>query len=295
MFTVKDKDGSTPTASSGSVAAKIFRCYTALVNWQSQTENSNIPAAVDQDVNPSKDLVTADTVMMVPCYADGADSSSTVTILSTDWTTGADNYIKIYTPVGTDEVGTSQRHNGVYSTSAYRFEPAPSVDYEPQLEVKVDCWIEGLQFSRPSGYKGVSVLLDTDGDAVTFSFSHNIVKAADQTNDTDDWGGLQMYDSGFSTVKVWNNIVYDYNIPATAYWQFGLNNTSADVTGYFYNNTAINCYVGITGYLDGIEVINNIAQDGVWGEAEELSSDRRVHLPSKMYHPAMQPPISRSR
>ena len=104
VFTVKDKDGDAPAATSAGTAVGVYRAYTSLANWESQTENSNITEPTENDVNPSTDLVTADTVMMVPCYADGVDSSSTVAILSTNWTTGSDNYIKIYTPVGTDEV-----------------------------------------------------------------------------------------------------------------------------------------------------------------------------------------------
>jgi hypothetical protein len=125
----------------------------------------------------------------------------------------------------------------------------------------VNCCIEGLQFSRPSTYSGASVLLQTTGPAVTFSFSHNILKAADQTNDTADHGGFEIYEAGSSIVKVWNNIVYDFNHATSSNNQFGIFNISEGISGYFYNNTVINCDYGIAGYLEFIEVINNITQD----------------------------------
>ena len=55
--------------------------------------------------------------MNVACYGDGEDVTS-VTINC--WTTGPDNYIRIYTPTSPSEVGVSQRHDGKWNTSAYR-------------------------------------------------------------------------------------------------------------------------------------------------------------------------------
>ncbi|MCK4985262.1 MAG: hypothetical protein KAS40_07075, partial [Desulfobacterales bacterium] len=117
VFTVKDKNGDAPAAASAGTSVSVYRAYTSLSNWQSQTENTNITEPAEDDVNPSTDLVTANTIMMVACYGDGEDTTS-VTI--TGWATDPDNYIKIFTPVSSSEVGTSQRHDGKWNTSAYR-------------------------------------------------------------------------------------------------------------------------------------------------------------------------------
>jgi len=58
---------------------------------------------------PSLNLVALGYILRVPCYADGLDTSM-VTI--DGWTTGASNYINIYTPTATSEVGGTQRHSG---------------------------------------------------------------------------------------------------------------------------------------------------------------------------------------
>src|SRR4030067_2975398 len=55
--------------------------------------------------------------MMVAASGDGADTPSAYL---DSWTTGPANYIKIYTPTASSEVGVSQRHNGNWDTSAYR-------------------------------------------------------------------------------------------------------------------------------------------------------------------------------
>ncbi len=101
------------------MTGRSYRAYTSLANWESQTENSNITEPVENDVNPSTDLVSANAIMMAACYADGADTTA-VTI--DGWTTGDNNYIKIYTPVSSSEVGASQRHNGTWDDSKYRIE-----------------------------------------------------------------------------------------------------------------------------------------------------------------------------
>ncbi len=116
-FSVADKDGAQPTAAPPLTPVGVYRAYNALADWESGIENPNILEPTEDDVNPSMDLVTANTVMMVPCYADGEDIGS---VYIDSWETGPDNYIRIYTPVFQTEVGTSQRHNGAWDTSAYR-------------------------------------------------------------------------------------------------------------------------------------------------------------------------------
>ena len=47
---------------------------------------------IEDDVNPSTDLISANTVMMVACYGDGVDSAA-ATI--NGWTTGPDGEVLI--------------------------------------------------------------------------------------------------------------------------------------------------------------------------------------------------------
>ena len=240
IFTVKNKDGDTPVSTSGSVAAKIFRCYTALADWQSQTENATIPAAVDQDVNPSKDLATADTIMMVACYGDGPDSTVTIT----DWTTDADNYVKIYTPVSSSEVGVSQRHNGTWDDSKYRIEAAGGAPLRiGQNGTGVEyLTIEGLQIylSAVNGNGNAGILL-WQTSVADHRISNNIIKSV--THASYVYSGIYNYilPSG-SEVRIWNNIIYGFDGPQGK----GIYNIDADTTAYVYNNTIYNCYVGCT-------------------------------------------------
>ena len=84
QYTVKDKNGNAPTAVTSDYNWAIYRAYTSLANWQSQTENPNITEPVENDVNPSMNLVTANTILNVACYGDGEDTTA-VTIAVHGW------------------------------------------------------------------------------------------------------------------------------------------------------------------------------------------------------------------
>ena len=85
MFTVKDKDGVTPAAAAAGTSVGVYRAYTSLKNWESQTQNANITEPSEGDANPTPDLVTANTIMMVACYGDGEDTAS---VYIDSWTSG---------------------------------------------------------------------------------------------------------------------------------------------------------------------------------------------------------------
>ena len=70
--------------------------------------------------------------------------SDDVTISS--WTTDEDNYLKIYTPTEKNEVGVSQRHQGIWSTSYYYFSNEGS---NSTLDINDDnVVVEGIQITK---------------------------------------------------------------------------------------------------------------------------------------------------
>ena len=114
---MKNAPGATPTAVAGDNDWALYRAYTTLANWESQSENAIIDIAVRNFDNPRPDLVAAGAVMNVACYGDGPDRAA-VTI--NGWTTGPETYINIFTPVLPGHVGTTQRHSGVWDATKYR-------------------------------------------------------------------------------------------------------------------------------------------------------------------------------
>lgn len=222
VFTVQNSTGGTPTAASAGTAVAIYRCFISLSNWNANTTaNTNINAAVRASVlMASKNLVTGGHIMMVPCYADGADASVTVD----GWTTGASNYVKIYTPVTTSEVGISQRHNGRwgngYRTTGYFI---LSDEY-----VRID----GMSVYQSASARVVFVSGSTGAGEVHISNCF----AWYTNNDATGYDVYDIWSVGALTVKIWNCIGIN-DSTATGSEAFYFND--ADVTTYCYNCTAI--------------------------------------------------------
>ena len=174
VFTVED--GGVPTAASAGTAVEVYRAYTSLTNWESGSANTNILNFAN--VNPNPDLVSQNTVMMVPCYGDGEDTDS---VLVSGWTTGPNNYIKIYTPTSTSEVGTSQRHDGKWdTTSAYRISNTVNVNYVITVQEQY-VRIDGIQIdfkNDPNNTNLAWIHINDDGSgaAAEVHISNNIVR-----------------------------------------------------------------------------------------------------------------------
>ena len=85
--------------------------------------------------------------MQVAAYADGPDTDSGQVHIGSEWVTGPNNYIRIYTPVSTSEVGVSQRHTGTAGTGYVR---RPSVAGPGSYDVlQIDTnyvRVEGIDF-----------------------------------------------------------------------------------------------------------------------------------------------------
>ncbi len=149
-YTVADKDGGTPAAASAGTAVGVYRAYTSMSSWEASTENGNITEPTENDVNPSTDLVSA------KHSHDGRRlrrwSRHHERGPSTAGPPDPSNYIKIYTPVTSSEVGISQRHSGVWDTSKYHIDASGKVFEVEEEYVR----IEGLQIRQTSVGQGTA-------------------------------------------------------------------------------------------------------------------------------------------
>ncbi|NIO61946.1 MAG: hypothetical protein GTO35_04930, partial [Gammaproteobacteria bacterium] len=254
-YTVKDKNGNAPTAVTSDYDWAIYRAYTSLANWESQTENPNITEPVENDVNPSPNLAAYNTIMNVACYGDGADTTS---VNIDGWTTGANNYIKIYTPYLSSEVGASQRHNGKWDNGKYRLEVTSDTSSAISDSANY-IRIEGLQVSMTVNANANDVIYFGVASAGEVWISKCIIKAIIGGTATN-LAGISSWNASASlVVKIWNNIFYDF-IRSTAKIMTVYNDTA---TTYAYNNTLQNVYQGFRQDVGGgtFVVRNNIVQD----------------------------------
>jgi hypothetical protein len=241
VYTVKNKAGAAPTATQAKDNNwEIYRAYTTLANWESQNENASITEPTENDVNPSLDLVTADTQLNVACYADGQDSAA---VVINGWNTSANHYIRIYTPVSTSEVGTSQRHNGTWSTSGYR------------LVVSNTCAIlvsdnyvkfDGLQVrvSSLSGIDQAGFYFYNMSGAAVGTVSNCIIRGVSGTSYTYHFG-IGMYSVGELALYVYNNTIYDFGGTGSSETNCGIVSDDGESGIIAYNNTIQNCYSGL--------------------------------------------------
>jgi uncharacterized delta-60 repeat protein len=275
VFTVKDKDGGTPTAASAGTAVGVYRSYTSLANWENQIENPNITEPIENDVNPSTDLTEAtgdNIIMMVACYAGASVDNDAVVI--DNWTTGPNNYIKIYTPVSTSEVGTSQRHNGIWDTGAYSLE----VGGDTVLDIREEnVRVDGLQVrltTATSSVVGIE-MRRTTSEIGDYEISNCIIRGnGDSAQDIriginlwDDTGG------GASTgvLKAWNNIIYDW-LGGTGNYVSGIVPDHPNYTFYLYNNTVVDCEVGIERNAGTVITKNNLVHSIITNDGDYIGT-----------------------
>ncbi|MGD9314204.1 MAG: hypothetical protein PVI96_14900 [Desulfobacterales bacterium] len=224
-YTVKDKDGATPTAVIGDNDWAIYRAYTSLANWEQLDENDTIDNAVeDFDQSGRLDLTSGSGfIMKVACYGDGEDTTA-VTVGG--WTTDADNYIKIYTPTLTSEVGTSQRHSGYVaaSPSYYRMKVSSAIPDDAVITLREYMTIEGLVVRLDNTtVSDEGIRIDADNIEVTIK---DCIVWTSQSADNQD--GIYGDQNNNYTVNIENTIIYGFYRTGiqVQYYQSGVGNTS---------------------------------------------------------------------
>ncbi len=263
---------------------KIFRAYTSLSNAEDGVENTAFSAAIRNFELFANGLDLTDSanddVWNIALYAGNDADQSRVNI--SGWTTGPDNYLKIYTPTKNTEVGVSQRHSGVWSDFAHRL----VMKYEPwdheQSALLINTGyvkLEGLQvyIEKESTFydSPYAIRLDYPG-AQDISISNSIVRGSQlNTVDSPTLIIVTAISPDPGAIKIWNNMLYDAltNKPAkgTCIADLGSNNISL----FAYNNTIYNCQYGMNVSSGKLVSINNIVQaidDGFVGTFEATSN-----------------------
>jgi hypothetical protein len=233
-FTIQTATGGTNISFGPSASITIKRAFNSLSDANSTSPNS-------AHLNTSN-LATGNFQLNWPCYADGAMEN---TLSVSGWTTGANTYIRIYTPTSSSEVGTSQRHDGTWGTG---FMLTPSSGsaisvYEDYVR------IEGIAMQAAASGASVSISsISTDNDV---RISHCLLVGQGTGTNT---RGLIANDTDLK-LTVWNTIAYNnYG------WQnFYVANCT---TAYFYNCASYNSANGFMQAGAGSVVVKNCISMG---------------------------------
>ncbi len=255
VYSVYSTAGGTPQAAAAGTGVSVYRAYTSLSRWESQDENDSLDDSVEF-FDASTNLVGQNAVMNVACYADGAD---VLAVTVSGWSTSATNYIRIYTPTSTAEVGATQRHAGVWDTTKYRLEAGGEVLRIQDGYVRVD----GLQVRKigdAANTGGIIFTKASDTGASSYELSNTIVRGQGASRQNVQ-NGVRLYSAGTGNLKAWNNIVYGWPTGATSV--AGISLEDVDYTSYVYNNTVVGNDGGIV-VLQGTVVAKNNLASGNW-------------------------------
>jgi hypothetical protein len=208
-------------------------------------------------INSNKQNLVANNSIL-NCQIDGTwTNSDTTPIVINGYTTDATHYISIYTT-------SAARHSGVWNTTtAYRLEVSnDAAIWINSQYVRID----GLQVRVTSvnadGEEGVLVYYSGTGGDVRIS--NNIIRGVGSANSSYPYhNGIEVYnDTGASgTLKIWNNIVYDFQMTSGSHYMAScLHMSASGFTAYAYNNTTYGCNAGIYQNYSTVYAKNNIVQ-----------------------------------
>jgi hypothetical protein len=235
VYTMTNANGTMPEDGTDLNVCSINRTF----NLLSTAESSSTGASY---LNTA-DLTTANVQLNWPVYKDGALNDA-VTI--NGYTTDATRYIRVFTPVSSSQVGTSQRHTGTAGTGG-RFAPStssPAAAYPIILVQDDHVRVEGLEIDGSSVTNGENFYgLQVSGVNGEIYLTHNIIHdIANSTIDDADAShvrGIFANASG-GTIKIGNNIIYDVNhVSNAASNAMGIQGLVGG-TQYFYNNSVYN-------------------------------------------------------
>jgi len=236
IYTVKSASGGNPTEATDDTDYDIFRSYTSLSNWESGTENTGIDAAVVAFDGGNRNIDTANEYWYVACYP-GTD---TTPLLLSGWTTSTTDKILIYTPFLASEVGRPMRHEGVWSDYYYNLVPSVGSAYA----------IQTASSALHTEYRGLQIYMQANSSALYAVYTNValaevvvancIIKGNVTESSATRFDGVHQATSGKTITK--NNIIYDFKSPSTAN-DAGISNITG--TSVSYNNTVVNCAIGI--------------------------------------------------
>jgi len=256
-YTVKTAAGAAPTAVAGDEDWDIFRAYLSLADFISGTENSGINASVRNVDSGLKDFITNTQVWNVACYP-GIDSSSAVFAA---WNTNSTYRLNIFTPNLASQVGRSMRHRGVWSNYYYNMNPIVGSDYAiKNISTTYAMTVSGIQiYMRPNSY-AVGGITDASSGSVTSRdlIVENCIIKGNATLAAANFYGVARSSGNGGSFRVFNNIIYDF----TAGNGRGIRNGGNSLGDMqIWNNTVVNCDIGIYDEAGETWAYSNIVQD----------------------------------
>jgi hypothetical protein len=231
VFTVRTATGAVP----GNVAAQTVNSITRAFG----TLTAAVTGSIDGSHLTTGDLVGPNRQLHWAMYNDGPMNDFAISI--TGYTTSATNYIRVFTPVLTSQVGSSQRHEGRAGTG-FRFRPSYTPAGTSQvIEIFEDfVRIEGIEIdaSRVTGAADYAGIRGQATGAADFRFDKLLIH--DISNGVAGAADLACINVGLAGMRLSNSICYSVhsNSPHANTDIHGIRFSGSNVaTHYLHNNT----------------------------------------------------------
>jgi len=185
------------------------------------------------------------TAYIVKCRSTSGSSDSNIDIIG--WTTGAYNYIKIWT-----DPEESYRHSGIWDDTKYRIigSGAGVVIYLRESYI----YLDGIQIEVKNGN-----IVGVDAFEPYAYISNNIIRG-ENVEQTTISVGTRTESGPNRYTYYWNNIIYNFTNSTGGY---GMYNASNPTEVYYYNNTVYGCKYNFGYGRSGIVYKNNISSNSI--------------------------------
>ena len=198
-------------------------------------------------------------IAVAECYAMEHPGNVYLAAHTGHWTTSPDNYIEIRTPV-------SERHTGTLDDTKFKI-TADDEGYGFSIAAS-DVRLDGLQIEVLNEASDHARGIELSGSSEYAPWDRRIANCIIKGKGNFA-GGLTRYGISYSgsaslnsMVKLWNNVVYDFNAASTNTACIGVWAGKQNSKWYVYNNTIQNCKTGIYGgNAEAVIVKNTIVQD----------------------------------
>jgi len=197
-FVVKNATGGAASNQTSTSVTSVHHEWASLADFETYF--------IDSSHIGSSSLVTADVVAYACCYYDHANPTTNPDDDAVDidfGTTGADNYLQIYTPIGGAESINSQRHDGKWNTSKYRFEVSTDENIEIYENYVRLVGIQVLNNSPSIAFH--AIYFKAIGSSGVGKVDKCIIKS-------DQAIGIKIADSDWN-VEITNSVIYDCDEP----------------------------------------------------------------------------------
>lgn len=294
-FTVQRFNGGTPASCSGDTDWSVFHAYTKISNCTDGVENVGIAAGVRNFDTGHRNIVTTNEQWNIACYR-GLDSTNSTSACD-NFLTGASNYIRIYTPTASNEVGVTQRHPGKRVRASYQLVAHTNAGSVSTLTFNASATdnirhvrIDGL-FIKVSGTGAVTgIALRDMGDATADCRVTNcVIEGSDSVATTASTHvGIDCLSAAgvAASWRIGNTVIYNFKTAGATTHEGAVLFSSANGSIYCFNNTAYKCeqgYKHTTGFAYAKNCIANRSgadsYTGTWNAASTNNVTNSIDTP----------------